>query len=88
MRVFAVNPGATQSEFFDIAGGKPSGGMAPTVDVITATMRQIDSRGSQPSVVVGGRNAFMSWISARLPAKTVIRVAGKMFLPPVTKSDA
>ncbi len=82
VRVFAVNPGATQSEFFEVAGGKPSIGMAPTVDVITATMRQIDARGSKPSVVVGGRNSFMSWMSARLPAKAVIRTAGKMFLPP------
>ena len=82
VRVFAVNPGATESEFFDVAGGKPSGTMAPTVDVVTAVMRQIDARGSKPSVVVGGRNAFMSWMSARLPAKSVIRVAGKMFLPP------
>jgi short-subunit dehydrogenase len=82
VRVFAVNPGATESEFFDVAGGKPSGTMAPTVDVVTAVMRQIDARRSQPSVVVGGRNAFMSWMSARLPAKSVIRVAGKMFLPP------
>ena len=82
VRVFAVNPGATQSEFFEVAGGKPSGGLAPTVDVITATMHQIDARGSQPSVVVGGRNAFMAWMSARLPAKAVIRTAGRMFLPP------
>ena len=88
VRVFAVNPGATKSEFFEVAGGEPSVGMAPTVDVITATMRHIDSRASKPSVVVGGRNAFMSWMAARLPAKAVIRTAGKMFLPPVTTTDA
>jgi short-subunit dehydrogenase len=82
VRVFAVSPGPTVSEFFDVAGSKPSAGLAPTVDVVTATMRQIDARRSKPSVVVGGRNAFMAWMSARLPVKTVTRVAGKMFLPP------
>jgi short-subunit dehydrogenase len=81
VRVFAVNPGATESEFFDVAGGKPSGTLAPTVDVVTAVMRQIDARGSKPSVVVGRRNAAMAWMSSRLPSKSVIRVAGKMFLP-------
>lgn len=81
VRVFAVSPGPTESEFFDVAGGKPSVGMAPTVDVVTAVMRQIDARSSKPSVVVGRRNAFMAWMSSRLPSKAVIRVAGKMFLP-------
>jgi short-subunit dehydrogenase len=82
VRVFAVSPGPTESEFFDVSGGKPMGRVAPTVEVVNAIMRQIDARGSQPSVVVGGRNSAMAWMSARLPKKSVIRVAAKMFLPP------
>jgi hypothetical protein len=35
-----------------------------------------------PSIVVGGRNSAMAWMSSRLPKKSVIRVAAKMFLPP------
>lgn len=82
VRVFALSPGATESEFFDVAGGKASGTVAPARDVVTTMMRQIDSRRSRPSVIVGSRNRIMAWFSSRLPTATVVRVAAKMFLPP------
>ncbi|CAB4890229.1 MAG: SDR family NAD(P)-dependent oxidoreductase [Actinobacteria bacterium] len=83
VRVFALSPGATESEFFDVAGGKASGTVAPARDVVTTMMRQIDSRRSRPSIIVGSRNRIMAWFSSRLPTAMVVRVAAKMFLPPV-----
>ncbi len=81
VRVLAVSPGATATAFFDIAGAKPSGEMAPATDVIEATFKALDAKNSSPSVIVGRRNAIMSGITRFIPKKAVINVAGKMFLP-------
>lgn len=81
VRVLTVCPGATSTEFFDVAGAKPSGALAPVSQVIDATFKALDARKSVPAVVAGGRNRTMAAISQRMPAKTVIKVAAGMFLP-------
>ncbi|MEY3846055.1 MAG: NADP-dependent 3-hydroxy acid dehydrogenase YdfG [Actinomycetota bacterium] len=80
VRVLAVSPGATATEFFMVAGATPSGALAPISDVIKTTFDALDAKKSVPSVVVGGRNAFMATVSKMLPAKLVIGVAASMFL--------
>jgi short-subunit dehydrogenase len=80
VRVLAVSPGATATNFFNVAGASPSGGLAPISDVIEATFKALDSAKSGPSVIVGGRNAFMATLSRFLPKKLVIGVAASMFL--------
>jgi short-subunit dehydrogenase len=83
VRVLAVCPGATATEFFDVAGAKPFGGLAPVSAVIDATFKALDAKKSRPAVIVGRQNALMAGFSKRLPAKAVIKAAGSMFLPKV-----
>jgi short-subunit dehydrogenase len=80
VRVLAVSPGATATEFFNVAGATPSGALAPISDVIKTTFDALDAKKSVPSVIVGGRNSFMATASKMLPAKLVIGVAASMFL--------
>ena len=80
VKVIAVSPGATATEFFDVAGSKPSTeGVSPKVVVDTA-LKQLDRKKSPPSVVVGGLNRTMSSISKMMPRKTVIKTAATLFL--------
>ena len=80
VRVIAVSPGATQTEFFEVAGAKPAGPLAPVSNVMKTTFKALNSRKSKPAVVDGGGNKALAAISARLPIKLVIRTAAKMFL--------
>jgi short-subunit dehydrogenase len=80
VKVLTVNPGATQTEFFVVAGANPAGPLAPVSDVIDATFAALDSKVSKPSIVVGSRNALMANLGRFAPKKSVIKVAGKLFL--------
>ena len=81
VRVLAISPGSTETEFFEVAGGKPGGTMVPVRRVIDTTMRALDSKRSNPSAVVGGMNAFAAKLVQIFPKRFVIRTVGKMFLP-------
>lgn len=81
MRVLAVSPGATESEFFDVAGGKPSGTSMPASAVVESMFTALDKPKSRPSVVVGRLNSFTAGLVAYFPKKSVIKMAGGLFLP-------
>lgn len=80
VRVLTVNPGATATEFFKVAEAKPAGPLAPVSEVINATFKALDSKKSSPSIIVGGQNAIMAQMTRFAPAKSVINIAGKLFL--------
>lgn len=80
VRVLAVSPGATATEFFDVAGAKPSSELAPAADVIKTTFKALDAKRSAPSVIDGNRNSTMAKLSKFLPTKLVIGVAASLFL--------
>jgi short-subunit dehydrogenase len=80
VRVLAVNPGATATEFFNVANAKPTGPLAPVSDVIKATFKSLDASKSSPSIVVGGQNRIMTQMTRFAPTKTVINIASKLFL--------
>ncbi len=80
VRVLTVSPGATATEFFDVAGANPFGKLAPIDDVVKATFKALDAKKYGPAVVVGGRNSFMAGASKFLPTSAVIKVAASMFL--------
>lgn len=79
VKVLAVCPGATDTEFFRVAGASPSGTLAPVSRVIDETFAALES--GVPSVVVGGRNRVMAFGNRLAPVTTVMRVAAAMFLP-------
>jgi short-subunit dehydrogenase len=80
VRVLTVNPGATATEFFNVAGANPAGKLAPVGEVVTATFKALDSKKSVPSIIVGGQNAAMAKLTRFVPQKAVIRIAAKLFL--------
>ncbi|MEN9992513.1 MAG: NADP-dependent 3-hydroxy acid dehydrogenase YdfG [Actinomycetota bacterium] len=80
VRVLTVNPGATATEFFNIAEAKPAGKLAPVSEVINATFKALDAKNSSPSIVVGGQNALMAHFTRLVPVKAVINIAAKLFL--------
>lgn len=81
VRAFAVSPGATATEFFDVAGASPSSTLAPVSTVVDVVMDALTSANPGPSKIVGGRNRVMAGLTQALPKKTVINVVGKMFIP-------
>jgi len=48
VRVLAVSPGATATDFFTLAGAKPSGELAPVSDVVSTTFKALDAKNSRP----------------------------------------
>ena len=81
VRAFAVSPGATATEFFDIAGASPAGTLAPISTVVDVVMDALTTNKTAPSKIVGGRNRVMARATQILPKKTVIKTVGKMFIP-------
>ena len=81
VKVFAVSPGATATEFFDVAGTKPAGNLATPADVVRVILQQLDSEKPAPSTIVGWQNRIMARVSRIVPTKAAIAVAGSLFLP-------
>lgn len=81
VKVFAVSPGATATEFFDVAGTKPAGNLATPADVVRVILQQLDSEKPAPSTIVGWQNRIMARVSRIVPVKAAIAVAGSLFLP-------
>ena len=81
VKVLTVSPGATETNFFEVAGSKSFGKLAPVSEVIDATFADLDSNNSKPALVVGSRNSIMAKFSKILPAKLVLDFTAKIFLP-------
>ncbi len=80
VRVLTVNPGATETEFFNVAKAKPTGKLAPVSSVVDATFKALNSKNSSPSIIVGGQNAVMAKLTRFVPTKAVLNIAAKLFL--------
>lgn len=81
VRVFAVSPGSTDTEFFDVAGWQSPGKRVPASAVVDATLAAMSARTSVPSVVVGARNRVTASLVKFVPRRAVINLAGSIFLP-------
>ena len=75
----AVSPGATATEFFDVAGGKGFS-MAPATDVVQGALVELDKALPAPSIVIGSRNRMMASLTKFVPRKRLIAVVASMFL--------
>lgn len=80
VRVLTVSPGATATEFFDVAKAKSMGKLAPIQDVVAATFKALNAKRSKPAIIVGRQNAVMAFASRLFSAKFIIGVAASMFL--------
>ncbi|MCV7180117.1 SDR family NAD(P)-dependent oxidoreductase [Mycolicibacterium sphagni] len=78
IRVLAVCPGATATEFFDVAGEAAAVGRKRTAkQVVDATMREL--AGSKPSFVDGLTNGIIAHVLTRLtPRRLLIAVGGRV----------
>lgn len=80
VRVLTVSPGATATAFFDVAGAKPAGALAPISNVMKTTFKALDARRSRPAVIDGGANRFAAGLTTVLPKAFIIRTVARMFL--------
>ena len=78
VKVLAVSPGPTETEFFKIAEGHTLDNKVLRVtQVVDATFAALEKNHKKPSVIVGGKNSFMAYLARIAPRKLVITVAKK-----------
>ncbi len=78
IRVLAVCPGATATEFFDVAGESAAVGIKRSAkQVVDHTMRELNS--GKPSFVDGTANAVTARVLTRLvPRRLIIDITGRV----------
>lgn len=77
LRVLALSPGITRTEFFDVYGTPSSamGGVQEPADVVATTLRALDRSTPPASVVSGWRNRALTSVVRLLPRAAVLRLA-------------
>jgi uncharacterized protein len=77
--VLALSPGATRTEFFDVAGeGARIGNFREPEGVVSLALATLDRRNPPPSIIDGGRNRFLA-LSGRLVSRRMLTtVAGRL----------
>ncbi|MFG2848878.1 SDR family NAD(P)-dependent oxidoreductase [Kitasatospora sp. NPDC048296] len=82
LRVLALSPGATRTEFFEVVGtDRAAGGtrLAAPADVVSTALATLDRRNPPPSVIVGRTNRMMAVLARRLATRRqVIRAVGRL----------
>jgi short-subunit dehydrogenase len=79
LRVLAVCPGATQTEFYDTAGSQSADygtKRATPADVVRTALDTLDRRSAPPSVITNGRPLALA--SKFLPRRLIVRFMGRM----------
>lgn len=80
LRVLALSPGATRTEFFDIAGPEAAAGArmhSPELVVRTA-LRTLDRRNPPPSIAVGRLNRMMATLARLTSRRLAVTAMGAM----------
>jgi len=76
LRVLAISPGATRTEFFDIAGqGAQVGGMQTAEQVVGLTLSTLDRRSPPPSIISGFANRVAP-LAARFVTRRRLTIFG------------
>ncbi len=81
LKVLAVSPGPTKSEFFDVAGSQEMSAGAPMqtpAQVVRTALRTLDRRNPPPSVVSGVVNKTISLSSRFLTRRHTTQVFGRI----------
>ena len=75
LAVVALSPGATRTEFFDVAGaGARIGEFREPSGVVALALSTLDRRNPPPSIIDGGRNRFLAF-SGRLVSRRFLATA-------------
>lgn len=80
LRVLALSPGATRTEFFDVAGDGADGGterMHPD-EVVDAALAALDRPGSGPTAIVGRRNRMTAAVAPLLGRRRMTEMVGRL----------
>ncbi len=89
LRVLALSPGATKTEFFDVVGTEDAkaGSFQTATEVVALALATLDKRNPPPSVVSGRGNRFnisaMRFVSRRM----LVNVVGRMMAPSTTPAS-
>ena len=77
LRILALCPGATETEFFDIAGSKGTGSKRETPEqVVRVAIAELTAKKMKPSVVSGSRNKVLS-IMPRIVSRALMSKLSK-----------
>ncbi|AJW41108.1 short-chain dehydrogenase/reductase SDR [Rhodococcus sp. B7740] len=80
VRVFALNPGPTRTEFFDVIGDSAAatGTYQTPNEVVDTAMRALDARRSRPQVISGRRNTAQAIAAGLVPARILLPALARM----------
>ncbi|WP_106401223.1 SDR family NAD(P)-dependent oxidoreductase [Actinocorallia populi] len=82
LRVMALSPGATRTEFFDVVGTMQAAGgsrLAEPADVVRTALAALDRRNPPPSAVAGRLNRVTAALAHRLTTRRqIIRAVGRL----------
>jgi short-subunit dehydrogenase len=75
LRVMALSPGATRTEFFDVVGSERAAGgsrMRTAEDVVTTALKALDRKTTPASVIVGRSNRVTAFTIRHLMSSTFV----------------
>ncbi|WAL69090.1 SDR family oxidoreductase [Amycolatopsis cynarae] len=90
LRVLALSPGATRTEFFDTAGPAAAGGQrlqAPQ-QVVETALRTLDRRNPPPSIAVGAMNRLAATLSRLASRRQSLTMMGRLTARAATTATA
>ncbi|WP_433791413.1 SDR family NAD(P)-dependent oxidoreductase [Actinoplanes sp. CA-252034] len=84
LKVMALSPGATETEFFDVAGQGADGGTARmrADTVVDLAIKALDRRNTPPSLITGARNRIMMGASRLAGRRITLAALGAMMSRP------
>jgi uncharacterized protein len=79
LKVIALCPGATETEFFDVAGPEArTGRVQSATTVVRAALRALDRRNPPPSIVTGLTNVAATIAERVMPRRALVNAVGRV----------
>jgi short-subunit dehydrogenase len=79
LKVIALCPGATRTEFFDVAGAEAATGPMQTApQVVRAALRALDRRNPPPSIVTGFSNRAATIAERLVPRRGILHLVARV----------